>query len=202
MHSGVRKGLLKAQGEARIQAITAWRSMGGSPTISAPVAVMAVLEMSYLRLASYSEALRKQVYEIDQQHGGSGLPEIEPGEGADGEQGSVSLSGLIGFRYGAAGKDGHIYAQSEEIRALVQLEATERDRIVKYAKVAHDMGISERLTGLAERWSDLVATRISALFDALELTPEQSAKVPALVQTHLGTIDLEALGAGTGKKAA
>lgn len=89
----------------------------------------------------------------------------------DSDQENPTTSGLIGYRYGAAGKDGRIYAQSEEVRALVALESAERDRVVKFAKTAHDMGISERLTSLAERWGDLVAGRISAILGELTSRP-------------------------------
>jgi len=100
-------------------------------------------------------------------------------------------NGLIGYRYGMGGKEGILYQQSEEVRALVRLEAEERDRVVKYAKVAHDMGISERITSLAERWGDVVAGRVVNLLDALQLTPEQLALVPDLLALHLGSIDLD-----------
>ena len=102
----------------------------------------------------------------------------------------MSPGGLIGFKYGAAGKDGNIYAVSEEARALVILEAAGRDRVVRYAKTAHEMGISDRMLGMAERWGDQVVNRIMVIMAALNLTPEQEARVPALVQAHLGSIDV------------
>lgn len=170
--------MAKAKGEARI---TAWSAIGAHPNgkpLDAGMAVLGVLQMSWLRLAAYSELLRRQVATEGTEHD-------DPAE-----EGQPSASGLIGYRYGAAGKDGSVYVQSEEVRALVALEATERDRVVRYAKTAHDMGVSERLTNLAERWGDVVAGRISALIADLDLTPEQMAKVPALIQAHLGSIDV------------
>jgi hypothetical protein len=155
------------------------------------MAVLGMLQMSWLRAAAYGELLRKQVVTED-------LPEPDS-EGFDPE-GNPQTSGLIGYRYGAAGKDGTIYAVSEEARALTALESSERDRVVKYAKTAHDMGISERLTNLAERWGDIVAGRITLILSGLELTRDQEAKVPALIQAHLGHIDMETLaGDGNGK---
>jgi hypothetical protein len=155
------------------------------------MAVLGMLQMSWLRAAAYGELLRQQVV--------TEAPPEPDHEGFDPEAVSES-SGLIGHRYGAAGKDGHIYAVSEEIRALVALESQERDRVVKYAKTAHDMGISERLTNLAERWGDIVAGRITLILAGLELTPAQEARVPELIQTHLGAVDMESLaGDGDGK---
>jgi hypothetical protein len=182
IHSGVKAEVAKAAGQAKI---TAWSALGSNAdSVDYRMAVLAVLQMSWLRLAAYSELLRQQVVKE--------MPEPDREGFIPGE--AVNSNGLIGYRYGAAGKDGHIFAQSEEVRALVVLESAERDRVVKYAKTAHDMGISDRLTSLAEKWGDVVATRITSMLDALELTPEQTERVPALLQTHLGSIDMGAMG--------
>lgn len=170
MHSGYSRPVLKAQGEARI---TAFNPHGEPTKLDAGMTVLAVLQMSYLRLGMYADLLRQQVAT----------------EGETAAEGDTS--GLIGHRYGMGGKDGILYRQSEEVRALVMLEAAERDRVVKYAKVAHDMGISERITSLAERWGDVVAGRVVLLLDALDLSPEQAVRVPALLTQHLGSIDLD-----------
>ncbi len=185
-HSGVKGEVAKARGAA---AITAWDATAGTATIDYRMAVLGVLQMTWLRLAAYSNLLRQQV----EAEGMAGQDALTP-------DASVESSGLIGYRYGAAGKEGHIYAQSEDVRALVVLESQERDRVVRYAKTAHDMGISDRLTALAERWGDIVAGRISAMILDLELTPEQNAKVPALIQQHLGSIDVEAIAGNGGSK--
>lgn len=178
IHAGKTREIAKAQGEARI---TAWSPLGQQRKISAPMAVMGVLQMSWLRLAWVSDQLRQQIFES---------PELT---GNPVDEDVPEASGLIGFRYGAAGKDGVIYVQSEEVRALVTLEASERERVVKFAKVAHDMGISERLTGLAERWGDLVASRISLMLEELELTEEQVVRVPSLLHKHLGSLDVDSV---------
>lgn len=177
LHSGTKRDVAISKGQAKI---TAWTAMGGgAETVDYRMAVLGVLQMSWLRLGAYSELLRQQVV------GDPPVPDpdgLEPG-------GEANASGLIGYRYGAAGKDGHIYAVTEEARALVLLEAQERDRVVKYAKTAHDMGISDRLTSLAEKWGDVVATRITLLLEGLNLTEDQAKLVPALIQAHLGSID-------------
>lgn len=178
-HSGYSLAVLKAKGEA---AITAWNPLSRSaPTVDASAAVLSVLQMSYLRLGVYSDLLRRQVA-VEGDQADNPATEDEP-----------NASGLIGYRYGAAGKDGVVYVQSEEVRALVALEAAERDRVVKYAKTAHDMGISDRLTQMAEQWGDIVAGRVSLLLSALNLTPEQTERVPELIQLHLGSIDMTAI---------
>jgi hypothetical protein len=189
-HCGFTKDVARARGSAKI---TAWSSVGdATETVDYRMAVLGVLQMTWLRLAAYSDLLRRQVVA----EGMVTEPELfHPNA-------QSKTSGLIGYKYGSAGKDGNIYAQSEEVRALVALESAERDRVVRYAKTAHDMGISDRLTSLAERWGDVVATRITLMLDALELNPDQAARVPALIQAHLGSIDVDAMGGQASDSAA
>lgn len=179
MHSGIKREVARAQGEARLL-VTAW-SPQGEGKLDAGMAVLSVLQMTYLRLGMYAELLRQQVA-VQGQKAGSPSVDQDP-----------DTSGLIGFRYGAAGKDGVIYVQSEEVRALVNLEASERDRVVKYAKVAHDMGISSRITALAERWGDVIAARVLLILDGLDLNRTQTGLVPALLDQHLSSVDLDQL---------
>lgn len=184
-HAGTTLEVAKAKGEARI---TAWSAIGqpaGGKPVDAGMAVLGMLHMSWLRAAALGELLRQQVT--------TEAPADPDRDGFD-PTGEVQSNGLIGYRYGAAGKDGNIYAVSEEVRALVALEAAERDRVVKYAKTAHDMGISERLTNLAEKWGDVVAGRISLILAGLDLTPEQQALVPDLIRTHLAQIEINPMG--------
>jgi hypothetical protein len=172
----------EAIARGRVNIITAWTAKGEPAEgegVDASTAVMGMLNESWLRSAALSELLRRQVIKD-----GDVAGELTGGDDRP------DMSGLIGFRYGAAGKDGNIFAQSEEARALVVLEAQERDRVVKYATEAHKMGISERETELAERWGDLVITRLMNVLDSLSLTPEQERRVPGLIQTHLGRIEI------------
>lgn len=182
LHAGVRKEVMIIKGEATISAWSAIGQPADGKAVDSGMAVLGMLHMSWLRAHMLGELLRRQVQD---------QPVEVDTEGLQGGYGStLKGNGLIGYKFGAAGKEGHIYATNEEIRALVALEAAERDRVVKYAKTAHDMGISERLTGLAERWGDLVVGRIMLIVEGLRLTPEQEAMVPALVQAHLSSIDV------------
>lgn len=183
-HAGHRADVARAKGEARI---SAWCAMGQpeeGTAVDASAAVLGMLQQSWLRAAMYGQLLKVQVVK-DGEGQGTEPEQFDP-------EGQPDRGGLIGFRYGAAGKDGNIYAVSEEARALVGLEAAERDRVVKYAKVAHDMGISDRMINMAERWGDQVVSRIMVIMAALNLSPEQEAMIPMLIQTHLGSIELGA----------
>ena len=177
-HSGLSVKNAKAKGEATI---TAWQATGQA-TISPGDAVLGILQMSWLRLNAYADLLRRQV-ETD------GTEADDPTE-----EDVPKASGLIGFRYGAAGKDGRVFVQSEEVRALVALEAAERDRVVRFSKVAHDMGISDRLVKLAERWGEMVSGRVTEMLLApsLALSPSQMAQIPALITHYLSSIDMDA----------
>jgi hypothetical protein len=178
IHGGYTRPVLLARGEARINAWSAIGKAADGEGVDSSAAVLGMLQQSWMRAHLYSRLLHDQVVK-------DGTDEVELEDGRSGD-----VSGLIGFRFGAAGKDGHIYAVSEEARALVALESAERDRVVKYAKVAHDMGISERMISMAEKWGDVVVNRIVLIIDGLNLTPDQQALVPALVQAHLGSIEL------------
>jgi hypothetical protein len=189
-HAGRSFEVASALGEARIDA---WNAIGqGAKTIDPATAVLGVLQMTWLRLAAYGQLLKRQV-ERDRAIEAEQSPD-DPEMFGFGEEVKVAkgTEGLIGYSIGAAGKDGTLYRQSEQVRALVMLEGTERDRVIKYAKTAHDMGISTRMTELAEQWGDLVAVRVTQMFDDLQLTPEQQALVPAVVQRHLGSLDMSA----------
>jgi hypothetical protein len=178
MHVGIRPAIAHQQGEAMI---TAWQAHGAGKIVDHKMAVLAVLQMSWLRLSAYSELLRRQATTVEGEI--VGTADLDNPE-------DVRGSGIVGYRFGAAGKDGNIYAQGEEVRALVALEAQERDRVVRYAKTAHDMGISDRLTDLAERWGDIVAGRITIILAELQLTAEQERRVPELLTTHLSALEM------------
>lgn len=184
IHAGHSGKVAKAKGEATISAWTAIGKPPGGRQLDSGMAVLGMLQMSWLRAAAYGELLRQQVEKE--------RPEADP----DGLQagGEANANGLIGYQYGSAGSSGNIYAVSEKVRGLVDLESAERDRVVKYAKTAHDMGISERLTNLAEKWGDVVAGRITLILAALTLTPEQEALVPQLITQHLSQIDMTSTG--------
>ena len=154
MHVGKKGDIAKAEGEAMI---TAWSAIG-QPGIDQSQAVMAVLHMTWLRLHLIAELLRKQV-EAD-----TGQPELGKGKGAE-ESGS-GTSGLIGYTYSGV-KDIGIFATSEAARALVRLEAEERDKVVRYAKAAHEMGISERHQDFIERQAAIAADVLKRIVEGL-----------------------------------
>jgi hypothetical protein len=157
-------------------------------------AVLGMLAISWMRVHYYGGLLEAQVEEEGGRPGEGDsataddwlMERYEAGEDAPSRVDVVSASrkpkssGLIGHKY-AADKDGGVFASEEAIRALVVLEAQERERCVKFAKVAHDMGIAERQINLAEKQGEAMVGMVKRILDALALTPEQKQLVSVVV---------------------
>jgi len=70
----------------------------------------------------------------------------------------------------------------------LELEFRERKHFRDAYKTAHDMGVEDRQNDLAELFGKQMFALMSAAFDALQLTPEQQALIPAamsLTVSHL-----------------
>lgn len=161
MHAGEKLDVAKARGEA----VTAWSALSGQPVVNHIEAVLGMLQMSWLRTHLYAELLERQFADAQADEetttgpadgDGGGDPELGPGRG------------LVGHTHGAV-KDIGIYVTGEAARALTVLEAQERDRVVRYAKTAHDMGIAEAQVRLAESQGALMAGVLSRTADGLLL---------------------------------
>lgn len=162
MHAGQRSEVAKAKGVA----VSAWTALSGQVSVSATEAVLGMLQMSWLRVHLYAQLLQQQV----------------DAAGADGP------GGLVGETTGASPGIG-LYATGEAIRGLAQLEAQERDRCVKFAKTAHDMGIAEQQISIAEQQGTLFADAFFRILDALDLSVEQQAKAVEVMPRELRAIE-------------
>ncbi|MCP9947225.1 hypothetical protein [Actinomadura madurae] len=182
LHAGVTVELAEVQGEA----MDAWSATYGQTAVDPAQAVIGMLNMAVFRANFYASLLEEQVLaaqedraELDAEEAGlpraKGAPPV--GEGA----------GLIGHTY-SADKEHGIFASGEAIRGLVLLEGQERDRVVKYAKAAHDMGIAERHIRVAEQQAEQLAGAIRQILDGLNLSAEQQQVVPQLVPSVLRAI--------------
>lgn len=82
---------------------------------------------------------------------------------------------------------GALQKVGEFIRGLAQLERDERDRCANMAALAIKAGIAERQIQLAERHGAMLASFMRAVLGDgdLALTPEQRARVPAVMSRHL-----------------
>lgn len=71
----------------------------------------------------------------------------------------------------------------------MKLYQDERAHLVKVAASAIAAGIAERQVKLAEQQGALLASAVQRILDALELTPQQRAKVPEVVPAVLRQIE-------------
>lgn len=170
MHGGQAGTVLKAKGEA----LSAWRAVPGRVDVSPAEAVMSMLQMSWARVHVYAALLERQVADADTARG------VGAGEG------------LVGHTFSASPSVG-VYESGEAVRGLTKLEEGERDRCVRFAKTAHEMGVADREIRLAEAQGALLAGAISRILDALELTQSQRLLVQTVVPRELRAIAGEAL---------
>jgi hypothetical protein len=170
--------VLKAKGEA----LSAWRATPGLQAVSPSDAVMQMLQVTWARFHLYASLLEQQVAEAQAEGSGVGVGDDPAlGHGA----------GLIGHTRSASPSVG-VYVSGEAPRGLTKLESDERDKVVKYAKTAADMGIADREIRLAEAQGAMLAGVISRILDALELSPSQRALVTTVVPRELLAIAGEA----------
>lgn len=161
-HVGKSRAVAKAQG----QAMLAWQmARPGAVSVDYRHAVLAALQMTYARLAWYAWLLEQQQAAVEDQ--------ASTGEDSgDGLAASVATGGLVGHTF-APSRDGGGVVTGEAIRGLAVLEAQERDRLVRFAKTAHDMEIDESLVRLEEQKGVLLVAGLRWLEGQLGLSEEQ-----------------------------
>lgn len=172
MHAGRPAAMVKALGEANLLAwsTAAARDAGVAAAVMDPgTVVLEQLRVAVLRADVYGELLRHQLL----------VDETPDGRVA---------AGLVGVTY-AAGRDGARVETGEQVRALARSEAEWRDRVVRFAKTAHDMGIADAQIELQQAQAELV---VSAFLAALSALPDL---LPAARQAAL-TAFLSGLGRG------
>lgn len=143
-HVGKSLDLARTQGEANLLAWSAAAGRDSAPMDPGQV-VMDQLRVAVMRADLYGELLRIQV--------------------ADEE-----VDGLVGPTY-AVGREGVRVETGERVRGLAALEAEWRDRAVRFAKVAHDMGIDQRHIELEQGKAQLVTSAFLAAVAAVSLLP-------------------------------
>lgn len=143
-HVGKSMDLARTQGEANLLAWSAAAGRESGPLDPGQV-VMDQLRVAVMRADLYGELLRIQVSDEE-------------------------VDGLVGLTY-AVGRDGARVSTGERVRGLAALEAEWRDRAVRFAKVAHDMGIDQRHIELEQGKAQLVTSAFLAAIAAVSLLP-------------------------------
>ena len=149
--------------EARRVVLTAWAAVPDDQGISPMAAVAGQLNLSWRRAQLLGGELRRQV---------------EAAGGGDG-------GGLVGYVYSASAAADGIYPASEAVRALVKLEAEERERCVRFAAAAHAMGLQEHQVSVAREVGGALVQVLTGILDDLELDDRQRALVGTVVPARL-----------------
>lgn len=166
LHSGRPAAVAKALGEAYLQAWSTEHGRGDEPPMDPGTVVLEQLRVAVMRADLYGELLRWQV-------------EVED-EG-----------GLVGRTF-AAGRDGARVETGEQVRGLARLEAEWRDRAVRFAKTAHDMGIAERHVELEQERASMVTGAFRAALAVLDLLPADRDLAVRTFLAQLGAGDVVA----------
>lgn len=89
------------------------------------------------------------------------------------------IAGLIGHKWDAD-RHGSLYAQSEEIRALVALEAAERDRAAKLIKDGARLGLEARQVDVMRSYGQTVVTALRMMCAELGIEWEDATRRAAM----------------------
>lgn len=146
IHGGRSSAVLKAIGEANLLAWSTEVVDESAPVLDLGRVVMDQLRLAVMRADLVGLLVREQLA-VDHDHG------------------------LIGTTY-TAGRDGARVETGEQARGLVKLEAEWRDRVVRFAKTAHDMGIAETHVQLEQERAQLVTAAFLAALEVGGLVPE------------------------------
>lgn len=145
MHAGRSSAIERAIGEANLAAWTTPPAGADLPALDPGQVVLEQMRRAVMRADLYGEMLR---WELE----------------------AEAEAGLVGTTY-TAGRDGQRVETGERARGMAVLEAAERDRVVRFAKTAHDMGIAERHVELEQERASLVTAAFRAALGVLELLP-------------------------------
>jgi hypothetical protein len=82
-----------------------------------------------------------------------------------------------------------VEATGEYIVALAELEAAERDRVVRFAAQAHAIGVLDRQVNVARAVGGALVQALDGIFADLELDARQRALVGTVVPARLRALD-------------
>lgn len=162
---------------------------GSAPQVRAKAAVRAEVMKWTLGEATDDpgEVLLRMVTQSRMRVDGySALIEQKVAEGQKAEGDSFSLEAiLVGTKYGEFGN-----TIGEYIHGLIELEATERDRLVNFAAKAIGAGLAERQVRVAERQGELLAElmRMVMADKELGLTVKQREAMPRVFRRQLSLV--------------
>lgn len=78
-----------------------------------------------------------------------------------------------------------VVTRDKEMNIWIRVRDEYVDRLAKFAKMAIDAGVEERLVRIAEKTAEFMRPVLQAIFDELELTAEQRERAPDILRRHL-----------------
>jgi hypothetical protein len=166
----------KARANAAVRAeLAAWRV--DDDTADPGMVLLRLLTQAANRAALYGLLLEQQYQALHDNEDADAAPVPRP------------VAALIGHRYTVS--KGRRWPVGEAIRGLVQLEAEERDRAARFAKLALDAGVSERLVRVEEQKALLLFQALRAILVELGLDPRDE-RVTEVVTRHLRALEQDA----------
>lgn len=109
--------------------VGAWavRLPHGVKSLSPRMAMILMLHVTWLRWSEYAALLEQQM--------------LDPISTVLGGEVASESGGLVGHTWAMDPKTSEVYATAEQERALSALEGAERDRVMRYARQCHDVGL-------------------------------------------------------------
>lgn len=162
----------------------------GTPVDDPGETLLRLITQSRMRADLYGDLLQ-QAYDAAERMSAGEMPDVAR---ADAERDLEvvlqygGVSALIGKTYGAAGKDGVIFATGEAIRGLASLESQERERCARFCKLAIDAGLAERIVRIHERQAAVAYTAITAALVDAGLDDAMRRTVMGGVARHLRAV--------------
>jgi hypothetical protein len=198
MHTGKKGAVAKAQGAVVLE-LRKWGL--GDAHVDPGETLLRLVSQSAQRVDLYSRALgeaydaadrlrqaheaHKLIVDVDEDE--PSASELKAAADLDRIFNTGGIAALVGQTYTAT-QAGGIYATGEAIRGLAQLEAQERDRLANFCAKAIAAGLAERQVQIAERMGLQMAAVLRAVLGELVLTPDQWARVPLAMETHVAPI--------------
>jgi hypothetical protein len=85
----------------------------------------------------------------------------------------------------------YVPGQTEDYMAAVERRFDkERQQLVRVCQAAIHAGVAERQVAIAEKWGAELAVLLRLILRDLELTPEQKQIAPAVIEQHIGRMEL------------
>jgi hypothetical protein len=175
-HAGIKKKLHKARGAVVVE-LRQWGLDGREELADPGNTLLKLVTQSAARVEMYSRFLAEAVDAAERLAAAGNAPQSDLLESEtarlDLERvfNSGAVAALIGHTYAGTQTSG-VIATGEKIRGLAELEGQERDRCAKFAGIAIQAGLAERMVHASEQMAAMVAQALEESFAELGHDPK------------------------------